>query len=210
MQYHSQFGQDRFILEQVFPNKTDGTFIEIGANDGLYISNTLTMEQIGWQGLCIEANPVHLPELRKNRKQAIGCCVTNLPVNQVDFLQITGYAEPLSGILQFYNPQHLARIDREIAQYGGSKQIIKVPAKTLTDICLQQGLTHVNYLSLDVEGSEWDIIQSIDFDQINIDVISFEVNYRDESAHNSYLHLLSKGYQYIGCTQIDHFYSKLK
>lgn len=208
MEYVSQFGQDKFVLEEIFPGKKDGTFIEVGAHDGIYISNTLVMERLGWDGLCIEANPKHIDSLRKNRKRPIHACVTNLPKEEVDFLQITGYSEPLSGILDFYNPLHLDRIDREISYYGGEKKIIKVPARSLTDICLAENFTNINYLSLDVEGSECDIIKSIDFNKIHIDVISFEVNYRDQSAHDAYLHLISNGYNYIGCKEIDHFYRK--
>ena len=57
-QYYSQFKQDQFLNEVLFNNKKNGFFIDIGAHDGVTISNTLFFEkQNDWKGICIEPNP---------------------------------------------------------------------------------------------------------------------------------------------------------
>ena len=55
--YYSQFGQDKFIIENIFKMKKNGFFIEAGAGDGINISNTYVLEkQYNWNGLCVEPN----------------------------------------------------------------------------------------------------------------------------------------------------------
>ena len=56
---------------------------------------------------------------------------------------------------------------------------IKVKTRKLEDILDENKVKHINYLSIDVEGAEFDVIKSINFDKVFIDVIGFENNYPD-------------------------------
>ena len=75
--YYSQYGQDKFIHETFFSNKRDGTFVEIGASDGFFISNTYFFEKnLNWKGICIEPNPKLFSSLKKNRNCiCYNCCI---------------------------------------------------------------------------------------------------------------------------------------
>ncbi len=65
--YNSQIGQDKWV-HSVLGNKENGFFIELGACDGLYYSNTLFFEkQLGWGGICIEPNDLYFDKLKSNR-----------------------------------------------------------------------------------------------------------------------------------------------
>lgn len=60
----------------------DGFFIDVGANDGLYMSNTRALEErCGWRGINVEANPECMDSLRRNRP---GCVNLNLAMSDVD------------------------------------------------------------------------------------------------------------------------------
>jgi len=62
----SQLGQDLWALDML-NNKRDGVFIEIGASDGIYLSNTYFLEkEFNWKGLCIEPSTEYI-NLVKNR-----------------------------------------------------------------------------------------------------------------------------------------------
>lgn len=65
---HSQAGQDRFAWE-VLQHKTDGTFLDIGANHPTEISNTYALEQMGWTGILVE-NDAHCVELLRAQRTA--------------------------------------------------------------------------------------------------------------------------------------------
>ena len=64
---------------------------------------------------------------------------------------------------------------------GSTTEIIKVNTKKLETIFDENKLTHINYLSIDVEGAEFEVIKSINFDKVFIDIIGFENNYQDTS-----------------------------
>jgi hypothetical protein len=63
----SQLGQDLWVLERL-GGKRNGYFVEIGACDGVYLSNTLLLEsQYGWRGICVEPNRDYYYRLKENR-----------------------------------------------------------------------------------------------------------------------------------------------
>ena len=67
-QYFSQYDQDRYVNEQFFKNKKGGVFVEIGAYDGVLLSNTFFFKKyLGWTGICIEPIPDVFSRLKSNR-----------------------------------------------------------------------------------------------------------------------------------------------
>ena len=65
--YKSQIGQDKYVSE-FFNNKRNGYFIELGATNGISLSNTYYLEKdLGWKGICIEPNHIHTESLKDNR-----------------------------------------------------------------------------------------------------------------------------------------------
>ena len=74
------------------------------------------------------------------------------------------------------------RLQNENRVKGSTTQLIKVDIKKLATLFDESKVTHINYLSIDVEGTEFDVIKSINFDKVFIDVIGFENNYNDISV----------------------------
>ncbi|MDA9981739.1 hypothetical protein N9H39_03180 [Gammaproteobacteria bacterium] len=64
--FQSQAGQDRWVVETL-KGKKNGFFLEIGASDGVNLSNTYALErELGWTGCCVEPNPMDYAKLRKD------------------------------------------------------------------------------------------------------------------------------------------------
>jgi len=190
MNYYSQFGQDQYIKDTFFSEKSTGFFIEIGAYDGVSCSNTLFFEKIGWEGVCIEPNPKLYTQLKTNRK-----CITLDKAISVDstpksFFQIEGYSEMLSGLADNYSQNHIARINRELEEHNQDYDYLEVECVTFNQLTER---SNIDYLSLDIEGGELEILESIDFTQKNISVISVEANTNKE-AHALYDFLSSKDF----------------
>jgi hypothetical protein len=82
----------------------------------------------------------------------------------------------LSGLIKNYNQQHLQRIHSEIITMGGSSKIIECETITFNDLKLPNV---IDYLSLDVEGSEFKVLSTIDFNKYQINVMTIEDNYND-------------------------------
>lgn len=204
--YYSQFGQDKFLEECVFKGHTNGVFVDVGAHDGMYINNTLFFEnERNWSGINIEPIDSLFEKLEKNRPN---CTNLNYAVSnedgESDFILNTGYTEPISGLVKQYDHRHWNRLMSEIRENGGGTQIVKVKTKSLESIFDESDLKHVNYLSIDVEGAEFDVIKSINFDKVFIDVIEFENNYHDTTIPIINF-LLQKGYKLIPFECLDVF-----
>ena len=72
-----------------------------------------------------------------------------------------------------------AGIARELAVHGGIARQIEVQCYTLGELLVQNGIAHVDYLDMDVEGAELSILKSFDFECLHISVVAVENNYRD-------------------------------
>ena len=181
--YYSQFKQDQFLEEVVFKGYKNGTFVDVGAHDGVSINNTLYFEKNNnWTGINIEPIKQVYDKLVSNRPNNtnINCAVCNND-GETDFICNTGYTEMISGIKDNFDPRHWQRLQRENRAKGSTTEIIKVNTKRLETICDANNISHINYLSIDVEGAEFEVIKSINFDKVFIDVIGFEDNYNDTS-----------------------------
>ncbi len=195
-EYYSQYGQDELINKQFIKNKKNGFFVDIGAHDGFTYSNTYFFEkELNWRGICFEPLSKPFQELLKFRHNSIclNACVSSMN-GELEFIEAEGYSEMLSGIVSTYHPLHLARLKREITQYGGNYRIIKIPSMRFNDIMVTYKINKINFLSIDTEGSELEILKSIDFNAITIDIIAVENNYQVKEIR---LLLESKGYRFV-------------
>jgi len=180
MKYTSQCKQDYFLNEVIFKGKKDGIFVDVGANDGVTYSNSYFFEkELGWTGICIEPLPGAFAKLKKNRNcnSINGCCSNN---NSVEiFLNVDGYGEMLSGLKSKYDPRHLNRLMNEVSLHGGSISEIEVICYNMNDLLLNNRLLQIDFISLDTEGGELDILKTLDFDNIGIKVIVVENAYNE-------------------------------
>jgi FkbM family methyltransferase len=184
-------------------NKNNGYFIDIGAHDGVTGNNTQFLEDKGWDGICFEPHPKLFEKLKNNRK----CQVHNLAIwnknDNVNFLSIDGQVDMLSGIIESYDPRHVNRINHEISEYGGNSETLTVESKRFDSVITQK---KIDFLSLDTEGSELKILETINFDYYDISVICVENNYQDDRLTNL---LLTKGYRQHKTFGVDFIFTKI-
>lgn len=179
MNYFSQSQQDKFINEVIFFRKKNGFFVDIGAYDGVFYSNTYFFEKYkNWNGVCFEPNPKVYNELKNNRICFTENCCVGPKNGEVVFWKISGYAEMLSGVKVNFDFRHISRIKKDLEEKGGELMEIKVPVRSLSTFEFLDRKV-INYLSIDTEGGELDILKSIDFNLNRIEVISVEKNYND-------------------------------
>lgn len=212
MNNKAQMKQDLILDQEYFKCKREGFFVEVGALDGIGGSNTYFFEkERNWRGILIEPNPVEFRKLEKidrSNSTKVNCAIFN-DEKDVDFLSIEGPCNVLSGIMEFYNPNHLERINREFKIYENypegheffsKKEIVKIPALRLQTILDRNNITHVDLLSIDVEGAEIQVLESIDYEKTSIDCILLENNYGIEKESQF---LLSKGFTILGSLEWD-------
>jgi FkbM family methyltransferase len=181
--FHSQDNQDRYLETNIFKGYKNGFYVDVGAHDGISLNNTLYFERNNnWTGINIEPIKKVFDNLVINRPNNINLnyAVCNND-GETEFFCNTGYTEMLSGIKDNFDIRHFNRVQRENQQNGSTTEVIKVKTKKLETILDENNIKHINYLSIDVEGAEFEVIKSINFNKVFIDVIAFENNYNDVS-----------------------------
>lgn len=186
-------------------------FVEIGAGDPILGSNSYVLERcFDWDGLCIEPQSNLFQRILKERScAALNCCIASSR-KVVKFRQVNGYAHALSGIIDFFVEGHEERINREISKHGGSYSDIDLVSEPLTDILNKKMIRKIDYLSVDVEGAEFEVINSIDFSQFDISLIGFESNKKNETKESKIDSLLrSNDFKFLERVCGDSFYKKI-
>lgn len=203
--YKSQYGQDSWVHENYFADKKDGVFLDIGAHDGETLSNTWFFEkELGWVGYCFEPIPAVYEKLIKKRS----CYCENVAVWKEDcsklFTIIDGYSEMLSGITESCPMQHQQRINGEVQQFQQKVTQVDVKCRSINSILAQMN-TPVDFLSIDVEGAEYDILSAINFEKYSINVIDCENNYEDFRIREF---LANRGFAFVARLGIDDIFAK--
>jgi FkbM family methyltransferase len=175
--------QDLYVLFRL--PKTNGFFVEFGATNGLTINNTYLLETtMSWSGVVAEPFPVWHDALRSNRKCKVETrCVWSK--TSEDFVAFTETPE-LATLNNFVHADH-----HDTKRLTNSS-IFRVQTISLNDLLAESGAPkHLDYLSVDTEGSEFEILQSLDTARWLARIITVEHNYVQE-ARNRIHHLLSR------------------
>jgi FkbM family methyltransferase len=185
----SQLGQDVLALS-IFGPLQKGFFVEFGATNGVDFSNTWLLEaEFDWGGiLCEPGRSWHL-DLKSNRSASVDTrCVYSSSGLQVDFLQVD--VAELSTISGFgASDSHSANRNNHITY--------QVETVSLLDLLREHSAPRfIEFLSLDTEGSEFEILQDFDFTEYSFGLICVEHNYTDNRGRVMRL-LQSKGYRRI-------------
>lgn len=173
----SQAGQDRWLEENVFRGKRDGIFVEVGAFDGISGSNTWFFETFrGWRGLLIEPSPHWAATCRSHRDVPCIQAAAGGEVRSARFLEVErGYTQ-MGGLVDSYDAGLMERV-RQDPRYAGRE--IEVAVRPLGDMLTEHGMTGVDYLSLDVEGAEIEVLRAFPFERIAVTAWSVE-NHGDQ------------------------------
>ncbi len=185
----SQFLQDLFVA-LTLQLKRGGVFVEFGATDGVTLSNTHLLEHaLGWTGVLAEPSRQFHEALQANRRCRIDTrCVYRESGRTVSFDEIAGTG--VSQVSDYRGSDKLSGLRRGRVRYA-------VETVSFNDLVSQHGLPReIDYVSMDVEGGEYDILAGIDFSRIDIRVLTVEHNF---SAQREKIHaLLSReGYQRV-------------
>jgi FkbM family methyltransferase len=172
---HAQHGEE-FFLWELFEFKSQGTFVEIGAYDGVSLSNSLFFEKLGWRGLLVEAHPELAERARHSRPSAtvVHAALGAVDGGEVTFSMVRG--ERGLDTLSFVETTESHR--QRIGSRKGVIEQVVVPARTLRSLLDEVGLTAIDWMSVDVEGGELEVLRGASLDSVRPRVIVVEDNSR--------------------------------
>jgi len=171
--YHSEFGQDKWLNENVFHGRRNGVFFEAGALDGVMDSNTLFYEtELGWTGLLVEPMPDAAAKCRKARRVPVEQAALSDGAGEKDFELCAGGLFGWSGITESLEQEHRKRMVENVK----TRSLIKVACETLQTILARNGIKSLDYCVLDIEGAEWPVLMAYDW-SVPVEVFEIEDNF---------------------------------
>jgi FkbM family methyltransferase len=168
----AQILQDLYVLFRL--PKVGGYFVEFGAADGLTMSNTWLLEnQMGWTGVLAEPSPNWHADLQANRKCNLDLRCVWTKTGEVLNFRATENAW-LATIDSFSDG------DGHAGLRAVNSKVLPVKTVSLNDLLLENHAPrYFDFLSVDTEGSEFPILDSLDFDQWKPRIICVEHNLVD-------------------------------
>ena len=153
----SQFGEDLLLLPTLLllAAGRPGTFVELGAYNGVDLSNTIMLERcFGWSGLLIEANPTNFEALKASARRA--ALVHAAVCDHSGFRNITARGGAVAGSVSTFSRQH----QRHFGRVNQAAMTVPVPCRPLPSLMSQAGQDRATFLSLDVEGAEAAVLET--------------------------------------------------
>jgi FkbM family methyltransferase len=173
----SQDKEDMALFDMFFKDNLEpGVFLEIGALNGITYSNTYSYEHaLGWRGILVEANPQNAAGLRtvdrpRSAKFSVAACGI-ADMEHPGQLTFTKKGGPVAAAVDYASP-HFMDAWKEL--HGDER--VPVPCVPLQFIIDATGLLDIDFFSLDVEGSERIVLETVDLERTNIRVLLVELD----------------------------------
>lgn len=189
---YSEIGQDKWVLWKMFPDTTNGYFLDVGSGHGTIGSNTKSLEERGWTGICVDPFPTHM----EGR--------TCLMVREV-------VSNSSGQVIRFHTHEGLGGIEDTLGRW--KEEASKSPVVDMTTVTLGQVLerakapAYIHFMSVDIEGAELLALQGIPFDKYRFGAMAIEHNDEEPKRTNILTYLASKGYRRVRSYKQDDFYA---
>lgn len=204
--HFSQLGQDVLMEAFLIQKNLNFNFCDIGAFDGVTYSNSYLFEiKYKWRGICVEPNPEIFVELKTNRKsinENLAICNSN---GYQEFLKVVGYSNMLSGLSNNYSKSHMKRLQREVRERNQTVNKILIKCSKLQDLIDKHSLNNFGFISIDTEGSELEVLESLDLTKTHVTLFIIENSLGDRKVEK-YLKLY--GFHKALTIEYEEFYVK--
>lgn len=196
-QYYSQAYQDYFLDKFIFGKKEGGFFLDIGGNDPVNINNTYFFEKNrGWNGLAFEPMPEQRGKWAASRKTECLPYALGSKDGEKEFCE--------------YEDHYMSGFSDEVDYDGKVKSRWKVQVRRLAGILDERGIKHVDFVSLDVEGAEIEVLKGIDFSRVDIECFTIENNKGFKLEHDIRKFMTEAGYRIKARLWLDEVWVKAR
>jgi FkbM family methyltransferase len=195
--YFAQNGED-YILCTFFSFKEDGYFVDVGAFDGIHLSNSYCFELLGWRGVCVEPQKIYYELCCSNRPLSVcihAACADSDAINEITIsTDITGL---FSGVNLDNEQKNIHEHYRAIGQSLADTKKEVVPATTLNALLTKHLPSEpvVDFISIDVEGFEKNVLEGLDLSKFAPRILLVETS-TDEDLSTISEYLAQHGYTF--------------
>jgi FkbM family methyltransferase len=188
---YGQFQQDLWVALAIGHGKKNGYYVDVGSADGVVISNTNLLDQMGWKGVCIDPFPRNM--------QSRTCQVFRQPVSSESGKKVQFRAAGDLGGIE-------STLGKHKDQIAASPMVAFVTA-TLDEILEKARAPNwIDYMNIDVEGAEYDVLRGFSLDRYNVGAFTIEHNYEVEKRESIRKLMEAKGYVRVRSWEVDDWY----
>lgn len=179
----SQFGED-VLLKDIFRERAQGTYVDVGACHPIFLSNTYALYRQGWRGVAIDANASMCEAFAKFRPNDR---FIHSAVGKEGVVTMTMFDNAVFNCTE----EHAASVPIEFRKGARS---VAVPSKSLAAILDESQVGGVDFLNIDCEGSDLQILESNDWSRWSPEVICVEEHGKNWLQSDLSRFLAGKGY----------------
>jgi FkbM family methyltransferase len=186
---YSQFDEE-LIIRDFFQDMRDGFFVDIGCARPIANSTTYYLEKhLGWSGIAVDALAAYGPKWEATRPNS----------------KFLAYAitDRSGGTVTFYHhvwPEVSSLFESQAAKFGGKEKLyaMEVPAITLNDLLDAEGVTHIDHLTMDIEGAEMQALEAFDIERFAPKLVCIEAHTNKEAGEQELMRYFTEhGYERI-------------
>lgn len=190
--FPSEIGQDKWVVEKMFPGVSNGYFLDVGSGHGTIGSNTKVLEELGWTGMCVDPFPIHMEGRTCRMEKEV-------------------VSSTAGKVVKFHTHAGLGGIVDTLGKWKDEAQ--KSPAVELTTTTLGALLeranapAYIHFLSLDIEGAELDALKGVDFSNYTFGSMAIEHNEEEPKRSDLLKFLEERGYRRVHSFRQDDFFA---
>ena len=191
---YSQWGED-LVIDNFFKDKI-GKYVDIGCFHPIRHSNTCLLFNRGWSGVNIDVNPASIDQFNIVRKTDVNvlAAVSDQTGKQVDF-----YFEHYFSTINSMYTRHLDELKVKYIKQ-------KVYTKKFTDIVI----SNFDFLNIDCEGEDYNILKTIDLNKFSPELICIEIVDDEKTKKLVHDYLLKFNYKLLSVRRYSYLYEKIK
>jgi FkbM family methyltransferase len=162
---HDSEREEEWIIRDYFQDRRDGTFVDVGANDYRRGSKTYYLEsKLGWSGIAVEPQREFAADYTRFRPRT----------KFVPFF-VSDVSNETARLYIIQTVRGVASSNRDfVKQFGEPDEVRQVPTITLTDLLDNEGVHHIDFLSMDIETHEPEALQGFDVERFKPSLVCIE------------------------------------
>lgn len=204
----SQFGEDKKIIK-LFKKNFKGNYVDLGCFHPTRLNNTFQLYKRGWKGINIDLNPITIELFNYARPSDRNICTAISNKKSKKKLYFLGDLDSKNTL----DINHKNWLSDHFKIKKKDFNVKSIKTTTLGEILKKNNFYDIDFLNIDIEGHEFEVLKSLNFEEFNISVICVEIiNFNKESKNrgSKILNILKKNkYKLVDKSEINYIFKKI-